>query len=309
MPVPTAVPPSGSSRTRGSTDSSPARRRGAAWRRTPPSPGPSVTGVASIRCVRPALTVSANSSALASNAVASRSSAGTRSSTTASVAATWMLVGKVSLLLCEALTWSLGWTSTPARAARVAITSLAFMLELVPEPVWKTSSGNSPSCSPATIASAASTMACACSWVTHPQRGVGARGGRLDVRQRLDVPGLERQAADREVLDRALGLGPPEGVARHLDLAHGVVLGACLAHGARRYSRGLTRRCRTPRPSRTGRRARLVGDLGAIAPGLVPGAGVVEDGVAGQHLGAEPGHRMALAVAARDGPAVWSPAT
>ena len=140
---------------------------------------PSVTGVASIRCVRPALTVSANSSALASNDVASRSSAGSRSSTTASVAATWMLVGKVSLLLCEALTWSLGWTSTPACAARLAITSLAFMLELVPEPVWKTSIGNSPSCSPSTMASAAETMACACSWRTTPSAALAVAAAAL----------------------------------------------------------------------------------------------------------------------------------
>ena len=71
--------------------------------------------------------------------------------------------------------------------------------------------------------------------------GVGGRRGCLDVRQGLDVPRLERQAADREVLDPcALGLGPPQGVARHLDLAHGVVLGACLAHAldATRRSRG-----------------------------------------------------------------------
>ena len=43
------------------------------------------------------------------------------------------------------LTWSLGWASSPAR---LAITSLAFMFEEVPEPVWKTSTGNWSSCSP-----------------------------------------------------------------------------------------------------------------------------------------------------------------
>ena len=37
------------------------------------------------------------------------------------------------------LTWSLAWVSPPAR---LAITSLAFMFEEVPEPVWKTSTGN-----------------------------------------------------------------------------------------------------------------------------------------------------------------------
>ena len=65
------------------------------------------------------------------------SSAGTRSRTTASVAARWMLDGKTSLLDWLAFTWSFGWTGRPSRsAAREAMTSLAFMFELVPEPVW-----------------------------------------------------------------------------------------------------------------------------------------------------------------------------
>ena len=142
MPVPTAVPPSGSSASRGSVDSSRSMpsRTCAAY---PPNSWPSVTGVASIRWVRPDLTTLANSSALASNASARWSSAGMRSRVIASVAATWIEVGNVSLLDWLALTWSLGWTSRPsARVARVAITSLAFMLLDVPEPVWKTSIGN-----------------------------------------------------------------------------------------------------------------------------------------------------------------------
>ena len=49
-------------------------------------------------------------------------------------------------------TWSLGWTFAPASAA---MTSLAFMFDEVPEPVWKTSIGNWSSCSPAATASAA----------------------------------------------------------------------------------------------------------------------------------------------------------
>ena len=48
-------------------------------------------------------------------------------------------------------TWSFGWTPSPAR---VAITSLAFMFDDVPEPVWKTSIGNWSSCSPAATWSA-----------------------------------------------------------------------------------------------------------------------------------------------------------
>ena len=67
-----------------------------------------------------------------------------------------MDVGKVSLLDWLALTWSLGCTSWPAFVARVAMTSFMFMLELVPEPVWKTSTGKWSSWSPATTSAAAS---------------------------------------------------------------------------------------------------------------------------------------------------------
>ena len=63
MPVPTAVPPSGSSPTRGSVASSRSTPRDI-WAAYPPNSCPSVTGVASIRWVRPLLTTSANSSAL-----------------------------------------------------------------------------------------------------------------------------------------------------------------------------------------------------------------------------------------------------
>ena len=64
MPVPTAVPPSGSSRTRGSTASS-RSRASASVAAYPPSSWPSITGVASIRWVRPDFTSPENSSALA----------------------------------------------------------------------------------------------------------------------------------------------------------------------------------------------------------------------------------------------------
>ena len=62
------------------------------------------------------------------------------------VAAMWIALGKTSLLDWEAFTWSFGWTVSPRISlASVAITSLAFMLLEVPEPVWKTSIGNSAS--------------------------------------------------------------------------------------------------------------------------------------------------------------------
>ncbi len=114
-----------------------------------------------MRWVRPDFTRPANSVAFASSDVASTSSAGSRSPVTASDAATWIAVGKVSLEDWEALTWSLGCTSTPARAASEAITSFAFMLLLVPEPVWKTSIGNASSCSPAATSRAALSTAAA----------------------------------------------------------------------------------------------------------------------------------------------------
>ena len=53
-----------------------------------------------------------------------------------------MAEGNTSLEDWEAFTWSLGWTffdplaSPSSSAARLAITSLVFMLEDVPEPVW-----------------------------------------------------------------------------------------------------------------------------------------------------------------------------
>jgi hypothetical protein len=50
---------------------------------------------------------------------------------------------------------------TPAFAARCAITSLAFMLLLVPEPVWKTSIGNCGVVRAAATAAAAASMAAA----------------------------------------------------------------------------------------------------------------------------------------------------
>ena len=72
-----------------------------------------------------------------------------------------MEVGKVSLLDWLALTWSLGWTRTPVRSASEASTSFMFMLLLVPEPVWYTSSGKWSWCAPWMISSVATVMACA----------------------------------------------------------------------------------------------------------------------------------------------------
>ena len=67
---------------------------------------------------------------------------------------------------------------------------------------------------------------------------VGGRGRSLDPGHRADQRRLDRGARDREVLDRPLGLRPPERVLRHADLAHAVVLDAVvLSHS------GSPRRC------------------------------------------------------------------
>jgi hypothetical protein len=46
----------------------------------------------------------------------------------------------------------------------------------------------------------------------------------FDQREGVHERTLDRLAGDREVLDRPLGLGTPQGVGGHTHLAHGVVL-------------------------------------------------------------------------------------
>ncbi len=127
--------------------------------------------MASIRWVRPDLTTCANSTDLRSSASARCSSAGIRSSVTAPVAAMWIEDGNTSLDDWLAFTWSFGWTGRPSRSpARVAITSLAFMLDEVPEPVWNTSTGNWSSQRPSATSSAAAAIAPAVSSSRTPRR-------------------------------------------------------------------------------------------------------------------------------------------
>ena len=141
------------------------------------------------------------------------------------VAAMWIALGKTSLLDCEALTWSLGWTVSPRSSlASEAITSLVFMLLEVPDPVWKTSIGNSSSCSFAATVAAASAIASALVLLEHAEPGVGLGGGALDQPERGDQGRIDRHARDREVLHRPLGLRLPQRLSRDPDLAHRVVL-------------------------------------------------------------------------------------
>ena len=68
------------------------------------------------------------------------------------------------------------------------MTSLAFMFDEVPEPVWKTSIGNWLSCSPAATASAAFGDRVGDARVEPVELGVGARGGALDAAEPVDRP-------------------------------------------------------------------------------------------------------------------------
>src|SRR3954468_5165725 len=108
-----------------------------------------------MRWVRPGLTRSAKTTALADSELLSCSRAGSRVPVAASRAARWTADGNTSLDDWPMLTWSFGWTPSPAR---VATTSLTLMLVEVPEPVWKTSMGNCSSCPPPATASAAAAM-------------------------------------------------------------------------------------------------------------------------------------------------------
>ena len=112
----------------------------------------------------------------------------------ASTAATWIALGNVSLEDWLALTTSFGWHSSPARTVSDEITSLTFMLVLVPEPVWNTSIGNWSSCCPSTISAAAATIASLLATVIDVEVGVGACGGGLDPRERVDERRRKRPA-------------------------------------------------------------------------------------------------------------------
>ena len=92
--------------------------------------------------------MSANSSAFFWSASRSSRTAGSSRSFTERAAAMCMAVGNVSFEDCDMFTSSLGWMgvldpmSPPASSMpRLAMTSLAFMLDWVPDPVCHTNSG------------------------------------------------------------------------------------------------------------------------------------------------------------------------
>ncbi len=88
----------------------------------------------------------------------------------------WTAEGKTSFDDWPMFTWSLRWTASPAR---FAMTSFAFMFDEVPEPVWKTSTGNCSSCSPAAIASPAAAMLSAMSESSFPRSALARAAAAL----------------------------------------------------------------------------------------------------------------------------------
>ena len=157
-------------------------------------------------CVRPALTMSANSSALRANEADRRSSAGSRSLRTLSTAARCTADGNTSFEDWPMFTWSLGWASSPAR---LAITSLAFMFEEVPEPVWKTSIGNWSSCSPSATSSPARAMRSATSASRSPSSAFTRAAAAL-MRPSQRTTGVGTRSPDTGKFSTALLVSDPQ---------------------------------------------------------------------------------------------------
>ena len=154
------------------------------------------------------------------------------------------------------LTWSLGWAPSPAR---LAITSLAFMFEEVPEPVWKTSTGNWSSCSPSATALPAAAIRSARSRVEQAQLAVGFGRGGLDPAEPADDRDRNPLAGNGEVVDCFGGLATPELLSQVMPPSSSVGLLSVLEPAPReapRASGGRRSRCAR---RRVGRPCRPVG--------------------------------------------------
>ena len=165
----------------------------------------------------------ANAAALPASVARSASSAGRRSRVTVCAAATFIAVGNTSFDDWPRLTSSFGWTSrasprVPPRIsdARLASTSLTFMLVCVPEPVCQTARGNS-----AVVPSGERLVGGRDDRVGGPrgeqaERGVDACRRPLDDQQRADQRLGHLLGRDPEVQQRALRLRAPEAIRRHV---------------------------------------------------------------------------------------------
>ena len=102
-------------------------------------------------------------------------------------------------------TWSLGCAPSPAIAA---MTSLAFMFDDVPEPVWKTSIGNCASCLPSAISSPAAAIRCARSPSSRP-RSAFARAAAPLTRPSQRTTATGTRSPETGKLSTALRVSPP----------------------------------------------------------------------------------------------------
>ena len=272
MPVPTAVPPSGT--VSSSSRAAWARRiASSTWPAYPANSWPSRIGVASWRCVRPVLTTSQNSLDLAASAAWRSIRAGISSSSIAIAPDSWSAVGIVSFEDWHLLTSSLGWTFAPPRRAdaRWLITSFMLVLVEVPEPGLV--HVDREVLVPAAVGDLARRGGDrgGLRGVEQPEAGVGLGGGDLHQRERAQEPARHALARDREVEDRPLGRRAVHRVRGDLHLAHGVPLdpggggsgSRVVVHGA------MVRRRARRRDGPDGRAAPCRGDdrTRRIAPG------------------------------------------
>mmetsp|Transcript_11124 Transcript_11124/g.23867 ORF Transcript_11124/g.23867 Transcript_11124/m.23867 type:complete len:330 (-) Transcript_11124:314-1303(-) len=148
-PVPTAVPPRASSLTMTSAFSMARMPLVSCWT-SPPNSCPRVRGVASMKWVRPVLTMEANSLDLLARVSRSLRIPGRVVSTVRLYAAMCIAVGKVSFEDWLLFTSSFGCSTFLASerappemtCARYAITSFTFILLCVPDPVCQMTRGN-----------------------------------------------------------------------------------------------------------------------------------------------------------------------
>ena len=99
--------------------------------------------------------------------------------------------------------------------ARFAMTSLAFMFDEVPEPVWKTSIGNWSSCSPlGDLVGGRRRCARRRRASSSPSSAFDARRGALDAPEPAHDRHRDALARDREVVDRLGRLAAPELLSR-----------------------------------------------------------------------------------------------
>jgi len=148
------------------------------------------------------MTTSAKSPAFVRRVSWRPSTAGRSRSSVSSTVAMCIAVGKTSFEDWPRLTSSFGCTGLlpprPAPAsslARAATTSFAFMLVCVPEPVWKTTRGNSSSRAPSATSRAARAMSSALSCGSTPSSALARAAAHLTSPRAWISGGAKRKRA------------------------------------------------------------------------------------------------------------------